>query len=146
MGNKKILFYGTISVVTILTISFLLAGKNKSSLNETKGACADICSKAKSACASLIDEDNCNSKCYNFSNETKEHLKNSNSCEELTQKPELIADVIMPEVNTPNTKAASNDCEAACNKYVMACLTLVPNVSEALFSDGFNSCLKDCTK
>jgi hypothetical protein len=28
----------------------------------------------------------------------------------------------------------------------MACLTLVPNASEALFSDGFNSCLKDCTK
>ncbi len=41
---------------------------------------------------------------------------------------------------------ASKDCEAACGHYVTACLTLVPNATQALFDDGYNSCLGECAK
>ncbi|MDD3284530.1 MAG: hypothetical protein PHZ07_02955 [Patescibacteria group bacterium] len=39
---------------------------------------------------------------------------------------------------------ASNDCGAACDKYVKNCLTLVPNANEAFFTEGHESCLKEC--
>lgn len=36
------------------------------------------------------------------------------------------------------------DCEAACGNYVTACLTLVPNATEKLFEEGFDSCMSEC--
>lgn len=53
-------------------------------------------------------------------------------------------------VNPPNSDqasfTASEDCEAACGHYVTACLTFVPNATQALFDDGYNSCLGECAK
>ncbi|MDO8260192.1 MAG: hypothetical protein Q7T50_01685, partial [Candidatus Magasanikbacteria bacterium] len=59
-------------------------------------------------------------------------------------QPELLSELVVPEINTPELKPASSDCEAACGNYVTLCLMLVPGASEELFSDGLDSCLGEC--
>ncbi len=148
MKNKKTLFYVIGGIVAVATVAIMLSGGGGGGSQNTvvSDECVELCQKANETCASLIDITTCQSKCPSFSEETKDHLNNATSCEELSQKPELIADVIIPEVKAPEQKVASNDCEAACGRYVTACLTLVPNATEALFEDGYNSCLGECTK
>jgi len=36
------------------------------------------------------------------------------------------------------------DCESPCRNYIHKCLSLVPNASEELFSQGLESCMKEC--
>jgi hypothetical protein len=147
--NKTILISlaGVIAVGGV--IGFSLLGKTDESSKadtEASAECVSLCAEAKSACPSLIDTQTCENKCPSFSEETKEHLKNSTTCEQLTKSPELISDVIIPDAAPkPQEKTASNDCEAACGKYVNACLMLVPNASDPLYEDGYNSCLKECS-
>lgn len=108
-------------------------------------SCSEICEKASKACPSLINQNDCNSKCGSLSEEAKKHLQESDNCEQITSKPELIADLIIPEAASPKpTDESASECEAACGSYVMKCLTLVPNATEALFEDGLNSCMKEC--
>jgi len=143
--NKNLIIAISGIIVVAGVAGFILLNKNNSQL-PVDSKCSQICADAKTACPSLIDQKNCETKCPNLSQDTKEHLLGAKSCEELTQKPELISELLIPEIKKPEQKEASSDCEAACNKYVLSCLTLVPNASEALFEDGFNSCLKECTK
>lgn len=131
-------------ILAIGATSFVLLNKTDNKTIQENG-CSEICANAKTACPSLIDQKNCNNKCSSFDQETKDHLKNSKSCEELTQKPELISNVIIPEINTPEQKKASNKCESACNNYVKKCLTLVPGADQLLFNEGFNSCMGECS-
>jgi hypothetical protein len=109
-------------------------------------ACSEVCSKANSACPSMIDKNTCENKCASLSEETKEHLNSSASCQELTEKPELIADLIIPEINTPDKINSSNDCEMACSNYSIKCLSLVPNASQELYNEGLLSCINECKK
>lgn len=125
-------------------IIVILAGGGGSNNTGVSDECVELCKQANETCESLIDIATCQSKCPNFSDETKNHLYSATSCEELSQKPDLLSDVIIPEANTPKQNIASSDCEAACGRYTSACLTLVPNASEALFEEGYNSCLTEC--
>lgn len=125
-------------------VVIMMSGGGGTKKADVSDECVQLCKQANETCASLIDITTCQSKCANFSEDAKNHLKNSSSCEELSQKPELLSEVIIPEAVTPEQKVATNDCEAACGKYVSACLTLVPNATEALFNEGFDSCLTEC--
>jgi hypothetical protein len=95
-------------------------------------------------CPSLIDKNVCESKCPEMDSEKKDHLMQSQSCEELSQRQDLISDLLIPELNQPEKKVSTNDCEIACGAYVGKCLTFVPNATQALFDDGYNSCLQEC--
>lgn len=142
--NIKIII-GALAGVAIIGVGLFFITANKTSGAKTS-ACTDVCQKANQTCPSLINENNCNSKCDKLSTETKKHLQESTTCEQVTSKPDLIVDLIIPETATPKPidKNAS-ECEAACGNYVGKCLTLVPSATEALFADGLKSCLKECT-
>lgn len=108
--------------------------------------CGRICAAAENACPSMIVFGDCESKCLRLSAEAKAHLEQADSCEKLASRPDLIVDLIVPEMNAPKLPEnnQNSDCEAACGSYVMKCLTLVPNATEALFQDGLNSCMEEC--
>ncbi len=111
-------------------------------------ACALTCEKAVGTCPSLIAKEACEQKCDSLSQEARDHLNMANSCQELTERPDLIADLLIPELNTPEQVGdkSGNDCEAACGSYVGKCLTLVPNATQALFAEGQTSCESECAK
>ncbi len=141
--NKNILI-GAAGVVVIGGAIFFMAGDNSPN-KQNNSACADVCYEASQTCPSLINEDACNSNCAKLSEEAKKHLADSKSCQEISSKPELIADLLVPEVATPElVDKNASECEAACGSYVGKCLTLVPNATEALFQEGTDSCMKEC--
>lgn len=137
-----------INVFLIILAASLITGCAKENNNivdlESGSDCDAICTQANIDCPSLIDKNICTSKCRDFSQETKDHLSNAGSCEALTQKPELISQIIIPEMNEPEEKIANNDCESACGNYVSLCLTLVPNAGQELFDEGYSACVDDC--
>ncbi len=136
--DKKILIVGGTVVIGIVAFMALKPDNN---------ACQDICQKAKQNCPSLIDQTTCQKNCSKFSQETKDHLEKSKSCQELSQKPELIIDVIIPETTKPETQEAKGgDCQLSCANYTNKCLTLVPNADKNLFDQGMASCMSDCLK
>lgn len=146
MKNFKIWFSFFISIF-VLTIFLSGCSKTVNVIDDSQvNNCVSICDNASNVCPSLIDKNTCESKCGDFNQDTKDYLTQSQSCEELSQRPDLISDLLIPEINTPQEKVSTNDCEAACGSYVGKCLTLVPNASEALFDDGYNSCLQECDK
>ncbi|MFA5020557.1 MAG: hypothetical protein WC517_00635 [Patescibacteria group bacterium] len=141
--NTKIIV-GLVAAAVIAGGALLMAIVKPGS--RTDSACAAMCQKAYQACPSLINEGDCNNRCANLSEESKKHLSEASSCEELSAKPELIADLLIPEVDSPAPADSDNAsaCETACGNYVAKCLTLVPNATQALFDDGLNSCLEEC--
>jgi len=143
--NKKILISLGVAVVGIAVITTIIVSSKKEATLGVS-ACSEVCSKANSYCPSLINKDTCENKCSSLSEETKEHLNSSSSCQELTEKPELIADLIIPEVNTPENIDSSDDCELACSNYTVKCLSLVPGASQSLYNEGLMSCIGECKK
>lgn len=108
-------------------------------------ACAGVCQHAGTTCPSLINEADCNSRCANLSEETRKHLQEANTCEQITSKPDLLAELLTPEVATPKPIDKNADkCESACGNYVGKCLTLVPNATPALFEEGQTFCESEC--
>ncbi len=141
--NIKIIL-GILAVV-IAVGGVLLVTTNKSN-NHGNSVCTKMCQIANQACPSLINEDDCNNKCPKLSDESKKHLFESSSCEEIASRPDLIADLLIPEANIPKPVDNENasECEAACGSYVSKCLTLVPNATPALFEEGQTSCESEC--
>ncbi len=136
---------GALVVIVAGTGAYLLLGNNKE--NDTANTeCREACQKASNTCPSLVNQSTCEQKCSILSQESKDHLSQANSCEELTQKPELIADLIVPEVNQPENINPTNDCEYACANYATKCLSLVPNATQEVFQDGIKYCMNDCKK
>ena len=144
--NTKIIVGIIAGVVVIGGGAFLIIGNMSNDNNgQVVSACADICQKAGQACPSLINENDCNSKCDKLTSETKKHLQESTTCEQITLNPDLIAELLIPEMDTPKpVDKNSSECEAACGSYVGKCLILVPNASEALFQQGQSSCEAEC--
>ncbi len=152
MSKNIILFVGGAIVITAAAGYLLLSGGGGGGDQEVVSSeCASLCEGAANACPSLIDEGKCLTGCEDSSEETKEYLSGAGDCEELMAKPELISDLITAETSEPKVSAgtdkdadASQECEAACGRYVTACLTLVPNATPALFDEGYQSCLGQC--
>ncbi|MBU0722306.1 hypothetical protein KKA93_02520 [Patescibacteria group bacterium] len=144
--NKNLIIAISGIVVVAGVAGFILLNKNNSQL-PVDSECSQLCASAKTACPSLIDQKTCETKCPKFSQETKEHLLGAKSCEALTQKPELISELLIPEIKKPEQKEVSSDCEAACGKYVMSCLTAEEMAIEVSSGAGgrYNSCLKKCS-
>jgi hypothetical protein len=112
-------------------------------------SCDTACAQAETACPSLIDETSCVTKCETMSAEAKEHLQNSSTCEALTARPDLISGVLIPDVadtSAYEAEAEGNGCEASCNNYVATCLSLVPNATQNLLSEGYDSCMSECAE
>ncbi len=143
--NTKIIV-GVVVGVVVVGGAFFMTMNNTG--NQNISDCADICQKASQACPSLINESDCNSKCAKLSEETRKHLEEADDCEQITSRPDLIADLIIPEVAVPEPIDTVNDsdCDAACGNYIMQCLTLVPNATQQLFDEGYQSCLSECSK
>lgn len=144
--NTKIIM-GIIAAVVVIGGGTILmtGGKNNDNSGQTASDCADVCQKASEACPSLINQNDCNSKCAKLTAETKKHLQESTNCEQITSKPDLIADLLIPEASTPKpADKNAGECEAACGSYVSKCLTLVPNATPALFAEGQSSCEAEC--
>lgn len=142
--NTKIIIGAIIGAVVIVGGGVLLmTGGEK--VGKVSSACANICEKANQTCPSLINEDICNSNCDNLSEDTKKHIEESTTCEQISSRPDLIVNLLIPEGATPKPTAKdASECEAACGSYVGKCLTLVPNATEALFNDGLKSCMQEC--
>lgn len=144
--NTKIIVGAIAGVVIIGGGIFLMTGNNNiSNSNPVISACTDICQQASKNCPSLINEENCNKKCSNLSEETKKHLQESTTCEQITSKPDLLVELLTPDIATPKpVDKNASECEAACGSYVGKCLTLVPNATPALFAEGQSSCEAEC--
>jgi len=135
---------GTIVTVSIIGGGVFFMTDIMSGRSETS-PCADACRKAHETCPSLINESQCNTTCAGMSKETMAHLEESETCEQLTSRPDLIADSVIPEGATPApVDKNAEQCEAACGSYVGKCLTLVPNATPALFEEGQSSCMAEC--
>lgn len=143
--NTKIIVSVIVGVVVIGGGVFWVAGIRNNNDTQVASACADVCQKATETCPSLVNEDDCNRNCAKLTAETKKHLQESTSCEQITSKPDLIAELLVPDVATPeSTGKNANACEAACGSYVGKCLTMVPNATQALFEEGQSSCEAEC--
>ncbi len=145
----KNIIIGAVAVVVVggaILVGNMSGNKEGGSKNKIESSCSSICQKASKTCPSLIDENNCNNNCSKLSEEAKKHLEESKSCEQITSKPELIADLLIPEVATPEQKNNVNadDCQMACMNYAIKCLTLVPNATDQLLDEGRESCMKEC--
>jgi len=141
--NTKIIIGGIAAVVIIGGVVFFVT--NDKSIAPTSSACAELCLQAHNACPPLINQTLCENECEGLDEEVKRHLQESSNCEEMSAKPELIADMLIPDVATPAPiDNAANECEAACGSYVGKCLTLVPNATPELFDDGLSSCMSEC--
>ena len=145
--NKTIL----LSIATVLVIGgiayFALTSKNEESNSNvvSNEACVELCNNAKGICPSLMTNSNCESSCNNWNDEVKEKVANATNCESLSEIGEVVAS-LLPEVDTPDTPTASNDCEMACSNYSVKCLSLVPNASQELYNEGLLSCMNECKK
>jgi hypothetical protein len=107
--------------------------------------CLELCSHLWSICPSLISENQCERECDDWDKETREKARKAGDCAGMAEIGELL-DSLIPEIGTPELEEPSSDCESACNKYVITCLTLVPNAGQDLFNDGYESCLEECAK
>lgn len=146
---KKELLIGALVVVVIgagTIFYFSQSNESKGGGGAVSESCLSTCEKAVGTCPSLINKETCERKCDSLSQEARDHLNTASSCQELTQKPELIADLLIPEVNTPEKISSSNDCEGACSNYTMKCLSLVPNADQNLYNEGLKSCVAECAK
>lgn len=148
--NKTIL----LSIVSVVVVGGLIYfGFNSKKSTEiventnTNEACVGLCNNTKSTCPSLMANSNCESSCNNWDDTVKEKVANASNCEALSAIPEVLATLI-PEMNTPDVKEASNgnDCEMACSNYSVKCLSLVPNASQELYNEGLMSCINECKK
>lgn len=144
----KNIIIGSVVVVAIggaILVGSMSGNKNTSPENQTKSPCSSICQKANKTCPSLINEENCNKNCSKLSEEAKKHLQESKDCQQITSKPDLIVDLLVPETATPKpVDKNASECEAACGSYTGKCLTLVPNLTEAMLEDGMKSCMQEC--
>lgn len=146
--NKYIIIAAS-GVVVLSGAALLVLGSGSQEAPQVSGSsCSAACAQAHETCPSLIDTSTCDSACEKLSNEAREHLQTADSCEALTARPDLLADILVPEVEGANEytdkATGSQDCEAACGHYVSACLTYVPSATEALYEEGYNSCLNEC--
>lgn len=107
--------------------------------------CLNICQHITETCPSLMMVNNCEESCVNWGEETKEEVSQLTTCQEIMENKDVIQ-MLIPEIQEPELDVATNDCEAACNKYVIACLTFVPNATADLFAEGYESCLGECKK
>ncbi|MFA5000692.1 MAG: hypothetical protein WC531_00480 [Candidatus Paceibacterota bacterium] len=142
---KKELIIGIVIVGVIGLGALAYWGKGGGGGKQVSKDCVLTCQKAVETCPSLINKEVCEQNCDNLSQETKDHLNQANSCQELTQKPELIAELLIPEVKTPEKIDAKTDCEGACSNYTMKCLSLVPNADQNLYNEGLMSCMSECS-
>lgn len=100
--------------------------------------CPAVCETALPKCASLTEND-CLYKCQNSTNVEKACLKNFQTCEELARNCRTPG-------NTSSETPVENNCVAACNNYVLQCISLVPGAGQALETDSYNSCMSECAK
>ncbi|HOX97071.1 MAG TPA: hypothetical protein PL066_01795 [bacterium] len=100
--------------------------------------CPAICETALPKCTSLTEND-CLYKCQNATNVEKACLKNFKTCDELARNCR------QPGNNETET-SSENNCPAACNNYVLKCISQVPSATEALEKDAYNSCMGECAK
>lgn len=100
--------------------------------------CPEVCADALPKCASLTEND-CLYQCQNATNLEKACLKNFQTCDELAKKCRQPS-------SAPTTSENDNNCVAACNNYVLQCISLVPGASQALETDSYNSCMSECAK
>jgi hypothetical protein len=100
--------------------------------------CPAICETALPKCASLTEND-CLYKCQNATNVEKACLKNFKTCEELARNCRQASDA-------DTKKTTDNNCVAACNNYVLKCISQVPNATELLKKDAYNSCMGECSQ
>lgn len=141
--KKSLILAGLVLVVGVGAYLVIdSAGKSDSEVAASQ-QCVEACGRAKTVCPSLLSSGNCEASCKNWSEEVIEKIGAANSCEVLGNIPELVS-ALIPEMNTPEQKTPSNDCESACGNYVGKCLALVPNASQSLFSEGLTSCQKEC--
>ncbi len=110
---------------------------NNININQRNQDCPEICENAIIKCPSLTQKD-CLEQCKNATNIEKTCLKNFQTCNELTLKCR------QPSPNTQTQENNDNNCVSACNNYVLQCISLVPNSSEALKKDAYNSCMTEC--
>lgn len=134
-------------ILTVIVVTGCTNNSNKAiDSNVIDADCIGLCSQAKGVCAEFMSIDECKNQCANWDRATKDKIRNAPDCSGMPAKQNDNMIESIPEINDPNLPSAKNDCEAACNKYVTTCLTLVPNASEAVFNDGYNSCLGECVK
>lgn len=144
----KNIIIGAVAIIVVggaVLVGSMSKNKGISSQDQIESSCSSICQKANEICPSLIDKNNCNKNCSKLSEEAKKHLQESADCEQMTSKPNLIVDLLVPEMANPKpVDKNANDCEAACGSYAGKCLTLVPNLTEAMLNDGMKSCMEEC--
>ena len=138
----------TFLLLLALTLSFTLTGCFKGqTISEITdpiiSECQNLCSQIEEICPGFLSSERCNTECENWNEETMEIIRQASNCQELFIIPEVVA-ASVPEINDPELAEPKNDCEAACNNYVNQCLTLVPNATQALFQEGFDSCIQEC--
>lgn len=106
--------------------------------NNDDDDCAVICKNALQKCNSLKEND-CLSQCQNATNVEKACLKNFNTCDELARKCRYPS-------NSEKQNESINNCTDACNNYVLKCISQVPNATEALQKDAYDSCMGECAE
>lgn len=104
---------------------------------EPEAGCELECQTISNICPAEITYDECKIKCDDCGIELFDEIENVEDCNKV-QDELSKCNVSKREQNS------SNYCELACNNYNNQCLTQVPNATQELFEEGFQSCMDLC--
>ncbi|MFA6458504.1 MAG: hypothetical protein WCV72_03920 [Patescibacteria group bacterium] len=118
--------------LSVLGLVLLLSSCTKNT--EPKNDCESKCEAVCEMCLEAITCEECKNGCSVCGVAVLDEVKEQPDCDKIKER--------MSQCNSP--KEESNSCEAACNNYNKQCLSLVPNANQALFDQGYESCMAEC--
>ena len=143
MRSAILIFLGVLILVLVITTIYLFRDNSPEWIlpfdnQEGEVSCELLCENLALACPTMVDRNACATCCPNLSEEDQLKLQAVDSCESFSQVQALLS------CGTVNENKTEKDCEPACTNYVSQCLIHVPNVTQALFDEGFESCVEHC--
>lgn len=134
--NLKLILVIFVVAIVVGMGSYFLFFSSSENLEDI--TCSDSCQKLSSICPTMVDYNDCITCCPQLKSEDQVKLQNVNSCEDFLSIEGLLS------CGAVNENKVQKDCEPACTNYVSQCLIHVPNATQALFDEGFESCVEHC--
>jgi carboxypeptidase C (cathepsin A) len=131
--------YLSLALLTFAVLIFAGCGSEIKKEIETPisiNECVQICEHANNICTDWMESDDCRIECADWDNAFKECVKNAANCADLENGCAFAIE------STQIT--ATKNCDSACKNYVKQCISQVPNATDFLRQDAYNSCDNEC--
>ena len=127
------MFKTSLYAVLFLLFGLFLSGCSVKPQSSGSAECQTLCTSMASKC-DQVNVSSCAKDCTNWDAAKRDCLSKANNCAEMEQT--CAWKVTLP--------TAAKDCTSACNNYVAQCISQVPNATDALREEAFQSCSSEC--